>query len=70
MLEKGDGEYKHVKRFRVVPKHDKFKWNLPEHLAKYTNKHRNKFIPENDLQVSILVDNPVSLKLLLPRKME
>ena len=46
------------------PKHDEFKWDIPENLAKYTNDHFNKFIPEKDLQESILVN------LHPPRKMD
>ena len=68
--EKEDDEYADFKRFRAVPKHDEFKWDLPENLAKYTNDHFNKFIPEKDLQESILVENPVPLNLHPPRKMD
>ena len=32
--EKRDDECTDVKRFRVVPKHDKLKWDLPESLDK------------------------------------
>ena len=62
-------EYTDNKSFHAVPKHDKLKWNLPENLDKYTNKHCNKLFPGYDLQESILVDNPVTVKLHLPRKM-
>ena len=31
--EKEDDEYSDFKRFRVVPKHDEFKWDLPENLT-------------------------------------
>ena len=68
--EKEDDEYADFKRFRAVPKHDEFKWDLPENLAKYTNDHFNKFIPEKDLQESILAENPVPLILHPPRKMD
>ena len=68
--EKEDDEYADFKRFRAVPKHDEFKWDLPENLAKYTNDHFNKFISEKDLQESILVKNPVPLNLHPPRKMD
>ena len=68
--EKEDDKYADFKRFRAVPKHDEFKWDLPENLAKYTNDHFNKFIPEKDLQESILVENPVPLNLHPPRKMD
>ena len=44
--------------------------DLPENLAKYANDHFNKFIPEKYLQESILVENPVSLSLHPPRKMD
>ena len=37
-------------------------------MARYTNDHFNKFLPENDLQESILVENPVSLNLHPSRK--
>ena len=65
-----EDEYADFKRFRAVPKHDEFKWDLPENLAKYTNDHFNKFIPEKDLQESILAENPVPLILHPPRKMD
>ena len=42
----------------------------PENLAKYTNNHFNKFIPEKDLQESTLVENPVPLNLHPPREMD
>ena len=61
-------EYADFKRFRAVPNHDEFKWDLPENFSKYTNDHFNKFIPEKDLQESILVENPASLNLYPPRK--
>ena len=38
--EKEDDEYADFKRFRAVPKHVKFKWNLPENLAKYLFEKR------------------------------
>ena len=56
--------------FLAVPKHDKFKWDLPENLAEYTNDHFNKVFPEKDLQESILVENPVPLNPHPPRKMD
>ena len=43
--EKGDYECTDFKRFRAVPGHDEFKWDLPENLAKYTHDHFNEFIP-------------------------
>ena len=36
-------------------------------MAKYTNDHFNKFIPEEDLTESILVENPVHVNLHPPR---
>ena len=39
-------------------------------MAKYTNDHFNKFIPEKDLPESILVENLVPLNLHPPRKMD
>ena len=59
--EKRDDECTDVKRFRVVPKQDKLKWDLPESLDKYRNKHCNIFISEYHLQETFLVDNPVIL---------
>ena len=44
--------------------------DLPENLAQYANDHFNKFIPEKYLQENILVENPVSPSLHLPRKMD
>ena len=37
-------------------------------MARYTNDHFNKFLPEKDLQEHILVENPVSLNLHPPRQ--
>ena len=68
--EKEDDEYVDFKRFYAVPKHEEFKWDLPETLAKYTNDHFNKFIPGKDLQGTILVENPGPLNLHPPRKMD
>ena len=34
------------KKFCAVPKHDEFKWDIPENLTKYTNDDFHKFIPE------------------------
>ena len=62
--EKRDGEYVDFKRFRTVPQHDEFKWDLPENLSKNTNDNFCKFIPEKDLQESILVEKSVPLHLL------
>ena len=67
---KEDDVFAGFKRFRAVPRQDEFKWNLPENSAKYTNDNVNKFIPEKDSQESILVENPVSLNLHPPRKMD
>ena len=67
--EKEDDEHADFKRFRAVPKNDEFKWDLPESLAKYANDHLSKFVPEKDLQESILVKNPVLLNLHPRRKM-
>ena len=60
----------HFKRFGAVPKHDEFKWNLPENLAKCTSDHFNKFIPKKDFQESALFENPAPLNLHPPKKMD
>ena len=70
VYEKGDDEHADFKRFRAVLKHGEFKWDLPGNLAKYTNDHSNKFVPEKDLQESILVENTVPLNLHPPRRMD
>ena len=67
--EKGDDEYADFKRFCAVPKNDGFMWVHPENIGTYTNDHFNKFLPEKDLQESILDENQVSLNLHPPRKM-
>ena len=69
ILEKEYKEYADFKSFRAVPKHDEFKWDLPENLTKYKNDYFNKFIAEIDLQESISVENPVPLNLHPTRKM-
>ena len=38
-------------------------------MARYKNCHFNKLMPEKDLQESILFENPASLNLHPPRKM-
>ena len=43
---KRDNEYADFKKFHAVPKHDEFKWDIPENLTKYTNDDFHKFIPE------------------------
>ena len=68
--EKEHDEYADFKRFGAVPKHDEFKWNLPENLAKCTSDHFNKFIPKKDFQESALVENPAPLNLHPPKKMD
>ena len=44
-------EYADLKRFRTVPKHDEFKWYLPENLAKYKSDLFSRFIPEKYLSI-------------------
>ena len=68
--EKEHDEYSDFKRFGAVPKHDEFKWNLPENLAKCTSDHFNKFIPKKDFQESALVENPTPLNLHPLKKMD
>ena len=68
--EKEHDEYADFKRFGAVPKHDEFKWNLPENLAKCTSDYFNKFIPKKDFQESALVENPAPLNLHPPKKMD
>ena len=47
------------KRFRIVPKGEKFKWNLPSSMIDYTNLHFRNYIPDNDINEKILTENPV-----------
>ena len=68
--EKEHDEYADYKRFGAFPKHDEFKWNLPENFAKCTSDHFNIFIPKKDFQESALVENPAPLNLHPPKKMD
>ena len=36
-----------------------FKWLLPEEMAEYVNDHFQKFLPENEVHDSVLMENPV-----------
>lgn len=48
-----------IPRFRATSSEKKHKWKLPRDMARYVNKHLNKYIPEKDLKDSIMDQNPV-----------
>ena len=48
-----------IPRFRAKSSEVKNKWKLPSDMAKYVNKHLSKYIPEKDIQDSILEESPV-----------
>ena len=47
------------KRFKIVPKGEEFKWNLPSSMADYANLHFKNYIPDKDINEKILTENPV-----------
>ena len=47
------------KRFKIIPKGEIFKWNLPSSMAGYANLHFKNYIPNKDINEKILTENPV-----------
>ena len=47
------------KRFKIIPKGEKFKWNLPSSMTNYVNLHFQNYIPDKDINKKILTRNPV-----------
>ena len=47
------------KRFKIVPKGEEFKWNLPSSMADYANLHFKNYIPDKDTNEKILTENLV-----------
>ena len=46
-------------RFKIIPKGEEFKWNLPSSIADYVNLHFKNYIPNKDINEKILTKNPV-----------
>ena len=60
--EEHEGEPEPVlKRFRVISSEDQFKWSLLEDMADYVNTHCQKFVPDKDINETILLNNPCHL---------
>ena len=47
------------KNFKIIPKWEKFKWNLPSSMADYATLHFKNYIPDKDINEKILTENPV-----------
>ena len=47
------------KRFKIVPKGEEFKWNLPSSMADYVNLHFRNYIPDKDINEKMFTENPV-----------
>ena len=47
------------KRFKIVPKGEEFKWDLPSSMAGYANLHFKSYIPDKDINENIFVENLV-----------
>ena len=47
------------KFFSVVSQEEQFNWSLPDDMAEYFRDNRNKFIPDGDLESSILKESPI-----------
>ena len=46
------------KRFKIINQNDINKWNLPEDMAMYANKHFTDFISDKDVNEAVLQENP------------
>ena len=58
------------KRFKLILKAEKFKWNLPSSMAEYANNHFNSYIPNKDIEEQLLTENPVSSNLQLVKPLD
>ena len=47
------------KRFKIVPKGDKFQRDLPSSMADFTNLHFKNYISDKDIDEKMLTENPV-----------
>ena len=54
-----DVEENPIKRFKITPEEDKYKWNLPKGMAIYANTHFEEYIPDKDIKEAVLSENPV-----------
>ena len=52
-----------IKRFKVILKGEKFKWNLPSSMAQYVYHHFNAYIPDKNIKEELLIENPIPLNL-------
>ena len=59
-----------LKRFRITPKEEEFKWCLPQELVDYLQEHIDNFIPEKDLKEKVLGENPVPANCPKVRKLD
>ena len=48
-----------VKRFKIIPKGEELKRNLPSSKADYANLHFESYIPDKSISEKILTENPV-----------
>ena len=56
-----------MKRFRIISSEDQFKLSLPEDMADYENTHCQRFIPDKDINESILLNKPVPSNINVPQ---
>ena len=68
--ENSDQEYEGFKRFRVMSKDEKFRWNLPDNFPKYANEQFTLYTPEKVLQESNMNKNPIPRNVYPPKKMD
>ena len=47
------------KSFKISPKGEEFKWNLPSSMADHANIHFKNHVPGKDIDEKILTENPV-----------
>jgi len=59
-----------VKRFKITLKEEEFRWSLPQDLVDYLTEHLETFIPDKDLKVKVLDQNPVPTNCPSVRKLD
>ena len=59
-----------MKRFKITPKEEECKWNLPDEFASYLEEHIDKFIPDKDLKDKVLDEHPVPANCPRVRKLD
>ena len=57
-------------RYEALGDEKQHDWELPDEFSFYANKFLQKFVEEKKLRDSILNENPVSLNITKPRKLD